>query len=98
MVELWTGRVHLLTPPSEVGDTKCYTNVVAWAQSSDDFVRAISSIFEKSSCYVLDVEDCERIDDCMNITEALEGQIERAKIQPEDCIFGTLHYYPSKPA
>jgi hypothetical protein len=28
----------------------------------------------------------------------LAEQIERAKLEPESCIFGTLHYYPSKPA
>jgi hypothetical protein len=31
MKELWTAQVHLLTPPAEFGDTKCCTNVVAWA-------------------------------------------------------------------
>jgi hypothetical protein len=32
------------------------------------------------------------------ITEELAEQIEHAKTQPGGCVFGTLHYYPSKPA
>jgi hypothetical protein len=28
----------------------------------------------------------------------LEEQIEEARLKPGSCIFGTLHYYPSKPA
>jgi hypothetical protein len=30
--------------------------------------------------------------------EELAKQIEQAKSQPGECIFGTLHYYPSRPA
>jgi hypothetical protein len=98
MKELWTGRVELLTPPTELGDTKCFTNVVAWANDPKDYSDVISHLFEKSDCSVLDVEQCVRVADCTDIPEDLQRQIERAKTHSEDCIFGTLYYYPSKPS
>ena len=98
MRELWTANVELLTPPSEGGDTKCYTNVVAWAESRADYTVKISSLFEKSDCSVLGVENCVRVASLAEIAEGLLGQVERAKTHREDCVFGTLHYYPSKPS
>ena len=98
MKELWTALVELLTPPNETGNTKCYTNVVAWADDPKDYSDVISSLFEKSDCSVLEIEQCVRVSDCTDIPEELLEQIERAKTHPEDCIFGHLHYYPSKPS
>ncbi len=98
MKELWTASVELHTPPSETGDTKCFTNVVAWAEDREGYASAISSFFKKSNCFVLAIKQCIRITDCTDIPEELQGQIERAKAYPEDCVLGTLHYYPSKPA
>ena len=99
MKEPWTALVELLTPASysDSGDTRCYTNVVARAESPEDYTAVVSRLFEKSECVVLSVEQCVRVSDCDNIPEDLMGQIKRAKTHPEDCIFGTLHYYPSKP-
>jgi hypothetical protein len=45
MKELWTAQVHLLTPPAEFGDTKCFTNLVAWADDAEDFTREKSHGF-----------------------------------------------------
>jgi hypothetical protein len=39
--------VHLLTPPAEFGDTKCCTNVVAWAEDAEDFTATVSAFFAK---------------------------------------------------
>ena len=96
--ELWTALVKLLTPPSESCDTECFTNVVAWANGPDDYRATISRLFEKSRCFVLDVEQCKLIADFEEIGEELPEQVERATIQPEGCIFGALHYYPSRPS
>ena len=100
MKELWTALVELLTPPSysDSGDTRCFTNVVAWAESPEDYIATVSRLFEKSDCIVLSVEKCVRVSDCDSIPEDLLRQIERAKAHPEDCIFGTLHYYSSPPS
>jgi hypothetical protein len=97
MKELWTALVELLTPPNETGDTKCYTNVVVLAENPKDYAEVISCLFEKSACSVLNIEQCIRVADCKDVPDNLQRQIKRAKAHPEDCIFGTLHYYPSKP-
>lgn len=98
MKELWTAQVRLLTPPAEFGDTKAFTNVVAWAEDAENFTAAVSSIFARRHWSILGVQQCQRAADCTAMTEELSEQIEQAKSQPGICIFGTLHYYPSKPA
>ena len=30
-LELWIGRVEALTPATDSGDTKAFTNVITWA-------------------------------------------------------------------
>jgi hypothetical protein len=98
MKELWTAQVHLLTPPAEFGDTKCWTNVVTWAEDADDFAATVSTILARRHWSILDVQQCKRAADCTAMIAELSDQIEHARIQPGSCIFGTLHYYPSKPA
>ena len=98
MKELWAAQIHILTPPAEFGDTKAFTNVVAWAENAEDFGAAVSSIFARRHWSILGVRQCKRAADCSAIQEELAEQIQRAKQQPGGCIFGTLHYYPSKRA
>jgi hypothetical protein len=98
MKELWTALVELLTPPSETGNTKCFTNLVAWADDADDFQRKVSRILENDNWFVLSFEDCQTVAPGDDVPEELAEQIETAITRPDDCIFGTLHYYPSKPA
>ncbi len=98
MKELWTAQVHLLTPPAEFGDTKCLTNVVAWAEDAADFTAAVSVIFARRHWTILNVQQCRRADECTLMIPEHAEQVELARSQPGSCIFGTLHYYPSKPA
>jgi hypothetical protein len=98
MKELWTAQVHILTPPTDFGDTKCCTNVVAWAKDSVDFTATVSTIFARRHWSILNMQQCKRAAECAAPIEELAEQIDAAKIRPGSCIFGTLHYYPSKPA
>ena len=98
MRELWTGQVHLLTPPAEFGDTRALTNVVAWAENAADFATRVSSILGRRHWTVLGMKQCKRAEECTAVVEELAEQIEQARAQAEGCVFGTLHYYPSKPA
>ena len=98
MKELWTGLFELLTPPTESGNTGCYTNVVAWAADADDFRAKVTRILERNSWFVVNVEDCRAIAVCIDMSDELAEQVETASTRPEDCIHGTLHYFPSKPA
>lgn len=99
MDDLWTAQVHLLTPPAEFGDTKCCTNVVAWGNSPADFASNVCTILGRRSWSVLSIVQCRRASACgEEMLAELADQIEEARKQPGSCIFGTLHYYPSKPA
>jgi hypothetical protein len=98
MKELWTAQIHILTPPAKFGDTKAFTNVVAWAEGAEDFAAEVSNIFARRHWSILSMQQCKRASDCTAIIEELAEQIEHAKAQPGGCVFGTLHYYPSKPA
>jgi hypothetical protein len=98
MKELWTAQLHILTPPAEFGDTRAFTNVVAWAEDAEDFTAAVSSMFASRHWSILGVQQCRRAADCTAIIEELAEQIEQARKRPRDCTIGTLHYYPSKPA
>jgi hypothetical protein len=98
MKELWIAKVHLLTPPTEFDDTRAFANVVAWAEDAKDFTTTVTHIFAGRHWTILSVQQCKRAADCTAISEELSEQVERAKQQPGACIFGTLHYYPSRPA
>jgi hypothetical protein len=98
MKELWTAQVHLLTPPVEFGDTKCFTNVVAWADGPEDYRATITPVLEKRHWSILRVQQCKRVSDCTGVIVEHAEQIEQARQKPGSCVYGTLHYYPSKPA
>jgi len=81
----------------ELGDTGCYTNIVAWAHDVVDFRAKVSRILEKDAWFVVGAEDCQTVDEFDDVPDVLLEQIQTAKSRPDDCIFGTLHYFPSKP-
>jgi hypothetical protein len=97
MKELWTAQVHILTPPSAGDNTRCCTNVVAWAESPTDYEIKLNSFFAHRHWSILSIRQCVRVANCIPTTDELLRQIERARSQQEGCIFGTLCYYPSKP-
>ena len=97
MKSLWTAQVHLLTPPVEFGDTKCCTNVVAWGNTPADFASNICTILGRRDWTVLSILQCRRTTQCIAVEELAE-QIEEAQANYGSCIFGTLHYYPSRMA
>jgi hypothetical protein len=96
MNALWTAQVHLLTPPNEVGDTRCCTNVVAWGRNASEFGANITTILGRRGWTVLSIVQCRRAEQCIILTDEITEQIEEARKVEGSCIFGTLHYYPSK--
>lgn len=96
MKELWTGQLHLLTPPAKGGDTRCFTYVVAWAENAVDFTVYVSVICARRHWTVLGIEQVLRADECTARTAELCDQIERARVGPHTCIFGVRSYYPSR--
>ena len=47
---------------------------------------------------MVNVENCVTVSEAEDVPDELAEQIDTAKTHPDDCIFGTLHYFPSKPA
>jgi hypothetical protein len=45
---------------------------------------------------VLSILQCRRAAQCIILTDEMAEQIEEARKVEGSCIFGTLHYYPSK--
>jgi hypothetical protein len=79
MKELWTAQVHLLTPPAEFGDTKCCTNVVAWAEDAEDFAATVSAIFARRHWSILSVQQCRRAAECEAVIAELAEQNEQPR-------------------
>jgi len=98
MKQLWTGLFELLTSPTKQGDTSCFTNIVAWAEDVDDFQTKVSRILEKDAWFVVSMEKCVTVTEWDDVPDELAEQIQTAKTRPDDCVFGTLHYFPSRPS
>jgi len=98
MKELWTGQLHLLTPPAKSGDTRCFTYAAAWAENAEDFTSYVALICARRHWTVLSALRIMRADDCMVKTAELSEQIERVSSGPHTCVFGVRCYYPSKTA
>jgi hypothetical protein len=99
MQELWIGGVEVLTEPSiGEGNTRAFTNVVTWAATASDYAESITAVFAGYGWTVLGIENERPVasETCFN--EEITDIIERAKQNPNACIYATFHYYPSKPA
>lgn len=96
--ELWIGVVEVLTDPgSGAGDTRAFTNVIAWATSVSNFGARVTSVFSEYGWNVLGIENARPIRAEMDFDEEIVEIIERARTNSNACIFATFHYYPSRP-
>ena len=93
---LWTAQVHLLTPPTDFGDTRCFVNVAAWGNTPAEFGANVSTILGRRGWTVLSIMHCRRAEQNIIVSDELGDQIEEARKKEGTCIFGTLHYYPSR--
>jgi hypothetical protein len=98
MRELWTGRVEVLTLPTDSGDTKAFTNVVTWASNAHEFRNQVASVFEEYGWSLIGVEECCPVSNLESLDEEMSEVVERAKEIPKACIYMTFYYYPSKPS
>jgi hypothetical protein len=99
MRELWIGVVEVLTEPSEGdGDTRAFTNVVTWANTAQGYIDSVTSVFEGYGWTLLGAENVRPIAQQRNFNEEMAEIVERAKTNPDACIYATFHYYPSQPA
>lgn len=99
MKELWIGVAEVLTDAtSGEGNTRAFTNVVTWATSAENYSHTITNVLAKYDWTVLGVENVRAIADEVGFDEEVAEIIERARPNPNACIFATLHYYPSRPS
>lgn len=97
MKNLWTGRLELLTPGTEFGDTKCFTNVFVWANGEKDFAEVVERHLEAESISLLRIEECHRLAADEEIPEQTKRFFEWVRESPERFTTTDRHYYPSKP-
>jgi hypothetical protein len=98
MREIWTATIEVLTTPTEAGDTRAFTNVVSWASSANEFCDAVTRVFEGYDWAVVGFQECRSVSSGQRIPQALADLIDRARDNPNACIYGTFHYYPSRPS
>ena len=84
MKELWTGQVELLTPATEAGDTKCFTNVFFWANDAADFAESITRHLEAESISLLSVQGSHPLAEDEDFPEETRRFLEWNKNHPEE--------------
>ena len=97
MKELWTGRVELLTPATEFGDTRCFTNVFVWAEDASDFAESIARHLETESLTLLSIQESHRLATNEEFPEETKRFFDWIKNHPDEFTTTDRHYYPSKP-
>jgi hypothetical protein len=97
MEELWIGVVEVLTDPNiGGGNTRAFTNVVTWAISVSDYVTVVTNVIAEYGWSVLGAENIRPVASEDRFSQEITEIIERAGINPNACIYGTFHYYPSR--
>ena len=94
-LELWIGRVEVLTPATDTGDTKAFTNVITWASNAEEFGAMVADVFEEYGWALLGVEECGPIALHSGFDQDVSEAIESAKGNLNACIYTTFYYYPS---
>jgi len=95
-LELWIGRVEVLTPATDSGDTKAFTNVITWASKAEEFEATVAQVFEEYGWSLLGVEECGPVALRSGFDDEFLEAIESAKGNLNACIYMTFYYYPSK--
>jgi hypothetical protein len=96
MKRLWIGTVELLTEPTRAGDTRAFTNVIAWAYELADYKETVESVLRKYDWSVLATDSARPIEEGEEFNEEISEIIASAKNNANACIVATLHYYPSR--
>lgn len=99
MKELWIGVVEVLTDESSgEGNTRAFTNVVTWAESDAEYFRVVRLVFGKYGWTVLGFERVRPVAEQSGYQDEIIEIIDKARVNPDACVYSTFHYYPSMPA
>jgi hypothetical protein len=95
-LELWIGLVEVLTPATDSGDTKAFTNVITWASNAKEFGVMVAHVFDGYGWSLLGVEGCGPVALRSGFDKEVLEAIELAKDNLNACIYTTFYRYPSK--
>ncbi len=98
MKEVWTGLAELLTAPSEGGNTRCYTNVFAWAEGLRDFAETVALQLEVEGISVVEIENPHPVTLDEEFPEETAPFLAWIRDNPGGFTTTDRHYYPSKTA
>jgi hypothetical protein len=98
MKTLWTAKVEMMTPPEESGNTKCFTNVFAWASDPEDFAATISRHLEQEGVSLIAIEASHAVASNEVFPEETQHFIDWVREHPGEFTTADRHYYPSRPS
>jgi len=97
--ELWIVTTEIALRPGDLvsGDTKAFTNVVTWADSSTIAEEKVSCCLESYGWHVISIEDSHPVDDYDRIYEEdIAEIIDQARVNPDAIIYGTMFSYKAE--
>src|SRR5262249_48889484 len=92
---LWVVTNEILVKACDLpsGDTKGFTNVVTWADSPETAQQKVSEVLESYGREVLGIEAARPFDESKSYDDDMLDVIDRARSNPDACIFGTVFSY-----
>jgi hypothetical protein len=107
-MNIWTGIACLVADPNckefrRFGDDGkgAYVNIVAWADSEQQFADRVKAMAAELDCILLEVEGIKLLDERMeepDCPEELLTMRTTAQRQPQDVVFGTFHIWTQSSA
>jgi hypothetical protein len=93
--QLWVVTAEILVKPGDMasGETKGFTNIVTWANSPETAQQKISQVLKGYGWEVLGIESARRFDESGSYSDELLDIVEKAKTNPNACIYGTVFSY-----
>jgi hypothetical protein len=93
--QLWVVTAEILVKPGDLasGDSKGFTNIVTWADSSSAAQQKVSEVLKSYGWEVLGIEAARRFDDSRSYDGDLLEIVDQARTNPNACIIGTVFSY-----
>jgi len=93
--QLWIITAEILVKPGDLssGDTKGFTNVVTWADSSKAAEQKVSEVLKSYGWEVLGIESSRPFDDSRSYDDDLLDIVDQARTNSNACIIGTVFSY-----
>ena len=92
---LWVITAEILVKPGDLpsGNTKGFTNVVTWADSSKSAQQRMSEVLKSYEWEVLGIEAAHPFDDSRSYGDDVLEIVDQAMTNPNACIVGRFFSY-----